>query len=311
MGTVVGKQMSRANSRRTAILACVAFACVACLHTQPDPEHPPLDENTASNPPPSVTPDIDEALQTTGTANHADSRPEVTTPSPTARQVAPVEVALPADWSSTPRDAFAADLQRWLPIDGRIRLDAASIATLSRALRPSDENSVRAAVILGRTQDPRAGDVLLARLEARVPERPGMLFAGDVVAAAAFSSGASAPDAGARLEALSRGSGAHPVLDVRVECAAASLLLGRDGAIPFLLAFLREGTSAQDPRPDWTRLDFDDERLLRLQDRAARALSAHLGIACAFRAHASVAVRESEIARLSNLIANRGRASSR
>jgi hypothetical protein len=222
-----------------------------------------------------------------------------------------VESALPADWASAPREAFAADVERWLPIDGSVRLDAPSIATLSRALWPSDETSVRAAVILGRTRDPRAGEVLLARLEARVPERPGMLFAGDVVAAAAFSRGAGAPDAGARLEALSAGPRAHPVLDVRVECAAAGLLLGRDGAIPLLLALLREGTPAQVQRPDWTRLDPDDERLLRLQDRAAAALSARVGVACAFRAHASVAVRESEIARLSNLTANRNRAGSR
>jgi hypothetical protein len=91
---------------------------------------------------------------------------------------------------------------------------------------------------------------------------------------------------------------------VRVECAVASLALGNDGAIPFLLGLLREGTPAAVSRPDWTRLDADDQRLMRLQDRAARALCDRVGIECAFRAQASIAARQSEIVRISNLVAN-------
>jgi hypothetical protein len=261
---------------------------------------PAATQPPATTPTPQSTPSASlQSSATTSPAGDAQSAPPRA-----AVPDAPKEVALPADWATSSRESFTADLDRWLPVGGRVRLGADSIVVLSSALWPADETSVRAAAILGRTLDPRAAAALLTRLEARVPERPDILFAGDVVAASAFTCGTITPDAAARLEALAHAPKPHPVLDVRVECAVASLILGHDGAIPFLLAILREGTPAQDPRPDWTRLDPDDERLLRLQDRAARALSDRVGIECAFRAHASVAARESETARLANLVSN-------
>jgi hypothetical protein len=292
--------------------ASACLLCFACTPLSPAGEHDPELDSSAT---PALVAPPDAATESPQAPAPAQSSP--TSPPPPATSAdahapstqargdeMPHEIALPADWADLPREKFSADLDRWLPIGGRVRLDADSIATLGRALWPADEISVRAAAILGRTLDPRAGAVLLARLEARVPERPDILFAGDFVAASAFSCGMSTTDAGPRLEALARGPKAHPVLDVRVECAAASVFLGRDGALPFLLALLREGTPAQDPRPDWTRLDPDDERLLRLQDRAARVLSDRVGIQCAFRAHASIAARESETTRLANLVSN-------
>jgi hypothetical protein len=92
------------------------------------------------------------------------------------------------------------------------------------------------------------------------------------------------------------------VFVVRVECALTSLAGERDACIPFLLDILREGTSAAVKNPSWPRLDWTNERNLRLQDRIAHELSARAGIDCAYRARGPLAAREKEIARLVQLL---------
>lgn len=211
------------------------------------------------------------------------------------------DLELPDDWDTCTHEEFARLVERTAAGVGRRRVDDRQLTALSRALAAEDERAARAAVLLARTRDPRAGEVLLARLELRVPEgvRP---LAGDVLAADAFRAGAVARDAEARLEALVRGPGAHPVLDVRVACASAALARGRDGVVPFLLAVVREGTSTALARPDWRRVDWATPRMISLRDDAARALSARAGIACEFAAEAPLAEREAEIARLVRLL---------
>lgn len=247
------------------------------------------------------TPDKGSVL---ATPTDLDDRRTPTLPVPSAITAPPSEVrdvTLPAAWATATRTEFASSIAAWSRDESVKRLDDQALAVLARALGESNEISVRAAVILGNTRDARAGDVLLARLEARTPEGARSL-AGDIVAAAAFSSSANARDAAVRLANLATGSTAHPVLDVRVECALASLHLGRDTAIPFLLDLLREGTTTAVAKPTWRRIDWDSQRCQDLQDRAAEALSARAGIECAFKAGAPLAVREHEIERLARLV---------
>ncbi len=213
--------------------------------------------------------------------------------------------ALPGDWSALAPREFEA-LLAGFPRDGTVTLFSdADLSALGEALRPGDATSVRAATLLAATRDPRAFEVLMRRLEARLPEGTRDL-AGDVVAAAATASVLPAPEAAARIEALAGGPAPHPALLVRVECALTSLALGRDGVIPFLLDFLREGTAQAVRRPTWRRIDWNDERQLRTQDRVARALCARAGVECRYRARGPLAVREAEIARLADILAALG-----
>jgi hypothetical protein len=211
------------------------------------------------------------------------------------------EFALPADWSTLPKPEFEARLAAWTREGAVLQAGDAALAELGRALAASDATSVRAAVILGNTRDQRAYDVLADRLEARVPEG-SRSTAGDVVAAAACASTRPAPESLSRLEALATGPRPHPVFLVRVECALTSVSDGRITCIPFLLDVLREGTSTAVKQPNFPRLDWMDERVLRLQDRVARELSARAGIDCAYRARGPLAAREKEIARLAQLL---------
>lgn len=219
---------------------------------------------------------------------------------PPARPARPF--TLPEGWSALSPEAFGALLDTF-PTDGTLsRLDEPLLRELGDALARSDTTSVRAAALLARTRDPRAFDLLIARLEARVGE--GMReLGGDIVAAAAAVTLRSDDEAALRLEELATGRNPHPALLVRVECALAALAARRDGAIPFLLDFLREGTTAAVKRPSWRRIDWNDERQLRTQDRVARALSARAGVDCTYRARGPLASRESEIARLAGLLA--------
>lgn len=225
-------------------------------------------------------------------------------PPPPARDVpvrASRDVVLPRDWSTLEQARLDEELSAW-GRDGAIaRLDEATLAELARALGSSDATSVRAAVILSCTGDPRAFEVLLQRLEARVPEG-SRNQAGDVVAAAGTAVLAPAAEAMSRVEALAIGTRPHPCFLVRVECALASLAAGRDAAIPFLLDLLREGTNSAVKNANWRRVDWADERSLRLQDRIAQALSDRAGIECAYRSRGPLAAREREIVRLAQLL---------
>src|SRR6187551_1970895 len=104
----------------------------------------------------------------------AVAQPEVAAPRPPPAPETPAlpvkPFALPSDWSTLPPEAFEAVLAAATREECVLRLDDAALAELGRALAASDAASVRAAVILGNTRDPRAFDVLVARLEARAPE---------------------------------------------------------------------------------------------------------------------------------------------
>jgi len=288
--------MNRHAPRPTLFIAAlVPLLLITCRGPSNHADHPAGTEALADG-------ERDDASSTDVQAGQEGEKGHATTVEsapPRARGV----VELPAEWETVSRERFAADMEAWPPAGTRVALQEEELVALRRALGAADESSVRAAVVLGRSDDPRADEILLTRLETRVVPREGS-SAGDVVAAAALAEGALMRETGARLEVLASGPEPHPVLEVRLECATASLRMGRDGAVQFLLGLLREGTPQAMPRPDWTRLDPDDARLRRMQDRAARALSQRVGIECTFRAHASVAARESEIARLSNLLLN-------
>jgi len=194
--------------------------------------------------------------------------------------------------------SFERTLEEWLPPGEWRTFSPADLETLGTALDAGERVALRAAVILGRSKDPEAAELLLVRLEKRAVERDPA----DVVAAAAladdFAPGASATNAAARLASLGAGRRPHPDPFVRVECARSALELGRDEGIPFLLQVLRAGTSAG------RKLDPGElaEDVAFLQTRAAAALSARAGTANRFRPEASVQEREAEAARLEALL---------
>ncbi|HEV8114063.1 MAG TPA: hypothetical protein VGR31_14930 [Planctomycetota bacterium] len=229
-------------------------------------------------------------------------------PSVSAVDEAPL-LALPADWSERSDLAFERALDGWLPPGEARRFGTEDLAVLERALAGGDVTAVRAAVLLARTRDARAGDALLARLERRVGVPTGLSGrdAADVVAAASFGMHTAEPvDAGrplatnaaARLVNLGAGRTPHPDFCVRVECARSALLLGRDEGIPFLLSVLRAGTTAG--RVLTPEESLDD--LAWAQRRAAEALSHRAGTEPKFRPEASVSDRQAEAARLEALL---------
>jgi hypothetical protein len=197
----------------------------------------------------------------------------------TAGEPAPPErFAPPADWQSVSPLAFERQVEA-LALRAGV-LDAADLALLERALDHGDERSVRAAVLLARSRDPRAGRALLRRLEERAsaPTRHG--DAGDVVAAAALAGWSPTPDTAQRLAALAVGPRPHADIEVRVECAAAALVAGRDEVVDFLLAVLASQTPDQVLHPP----DWETKRTMAwAKHRAARALSRRAGVPCTFR----------------------------
>jgi hypothetical protein len=196
--------------------------------------------------------------------------------------------------------AFERAIDGWFEPARPRRLAPADLGALEAALDAGDTGSVRAAVLLARTQDPGAGEVLLKRLEKRVAAPAGRseADAADVVAAAGFAQGVTAANAPVRLASLGAGKRPHPDLAVRVECACSSLLLGRDEPIPYLLQILRIGTTqGRIPGPD----DHPAE-IAWVQARAAAALSARAGTERRFLPEASVRDREQEAARLESLL---------
>ena len=178
-------------------------------------------------------------------------------------------LALPDDWLA--RSAWEFELM--VGEVGAVRWNLAALEALEAALARQDLGSVRAAVLLARGQE-RSREVILARLEARIegPERHS--DAGDVVAAAALRS-FPIGEVAERLVHLAVGSNPHPDLEVRVECAAVALDLGRDEPIIFLLRVLHAGTPAELLDPiDWR----PTETLTWAKSRAAEALSRRAGV---------------------------------
>ena len=171
--------------------------------------------------------------------------------------------------------AFERAIDGWFPSGEARSCSAKDLAVLADAVDGADTAAIRAAVLLARTQDAQAGEILLKRLEKRTQAPPGSLAAdaADIVAAAAFAQGAPAANAATRLASLGAGKRPHPDFAVRVECACSSVRLGRDEPIPYLLQVLRTGTTAG-------RTLSVEERpgeLAWAQVRAAEALSARAG----------------------------------
>lgn len=210
------------------------------------------------------------------------------------------EFEAPAGWESLTNLAFERAIDGWLPAGEARHASEATLADLRRALGGLDVTAVRAAVMLARTLDPGAGEVLLERLEQRVatPARESQRDAADVVAAAAFGVGMSARKAPARLNGLAIGKRPHPSLAARVECARSAIALGRDDSIPYLLSVLRAGTTAGRV----VGSDENEDDLAWAQVRAAEALASRAGTKSRFLPEGSVREREEEAARLEALL---------
>ncbi len=221
---------------------------------------------------------------------------------PSAPEASPREWSLPADWRTSDPLRFEHMLEEQLAPAAPLRLADAELAELSAALAEPAQVGVRAVVLLARSGDERAAEQLLSRLEARDPAPGRADDAGDSVAAAALGAGlagAEAARAPQRLEALAAGEQPHPDLEVRTECAAAALELGRRGGVPYLLQVLRIGTWAG--RSDvWESQPGQNTAWAR--SRAAEALSRAAGVPCTFSTDASIADREREAAALAGLL---------
>lgn len=210
---------------------------------------------------------------------------------------------LPSDWDQGAIDEFDALLASWFPDGVAVRMSDAALRELFAAASDGGERGLRAVLVLARSNDPAAFAQLLTVLERRTPRTAGPSDrcgdAVDVVAAAAIANARSLADAGPRLESLSIGKNPHPDLDVRVQCAASAVALGRTKPIPYLLGILRTGTGPRASVPRGTSLDdFVEPQLV-----AARALSARAGVPCEFRPHAPLAARAAEADRLERLLA--------
>lgn len=259
------------------------------------------DAGAAGKPPPPTASAI-EASPPAVESSPGESSPADAAPAQEPVVVAPPvrEFEAPAGWESLSNLEFERAIDAWLPAGETRRASEATLADLRRALGGLDMIAVRAAVMLARTQDPAAGEVLLERLEQRVapPPRETQRDAADVVAAAAFGAGMSARKAPARLNGLVTGRRPHPSLSVRVECARSAITLGRDDPIPFLLSVLRVGT----PAGNVVGAEENVDDLAWAQVRAAEALAARAGTKSRFLPEGSVRQREEEAARLESLL---------
>lgn len=263
---------NRSTFVRTPFALLAALACAAACRAAPAPA--PTEESVP-------------ALPQTGAAV-IDATPEW---------------ELPAEWQQGSFEEFEAELERWFPTATPTPVSEAAVRELSAAAADGGERGLRAVLVLARSHDADAFSALLAVLDQRTPRSATAADpVGDaafVVAAAALANARTVADAGPRLESLSFGKNPHPDLDVRVQCAASALALGRTRAIPYLLGILRTGTSPRAAAPRGTRLeDFVEPQLV-----AARALSARAQVPCDFRARAPLAARAAEADRLERLLA--------
>jgi hypothetical protein len=214
---------------------------------------------------------------------------------------------VPASWRTASPYRFEGLVERWLPPGEQVphTLSEEGLADLEAGLEEGGQIAVRAVVLLARSRDGRAAEVLLNRLEARVPAPGRADDAADVVAAGALArwpsaqAGAAGRGIGARLARLAVGDALHPDLEVRVECARSALGRGRVEVLPFLLRVLRAGTPTEHlDAPDW-------ERVLTLtwaRTRAAEALAIHLGVRQELRPDGSFAHIEEQVRRYETLL---------
>lgn len=234
----------------------------------------------------------------------AATDPDVAPSSNSPMQVSANVLELPEDWDTADFFAFERLALAW-PRGEPARLGDADLAALASALATPDPDAqllaVRAAVLLARSNDLRAIDVLLARLEQRAFGADRTSDSGDVTAAAALRGfeRASLDDRNVpeRLVALCTGAMAHPDLEVRVEIAATALELDRDAPIPFLLDVLRAGT-APEPWPDFER----KQTLAWSKTRAAAALTTRAATDLRFEPDGPYADQRAEAARLEKLL---------
>lgn len=273
---------------RPVVLAAIACAWIQACAAAP-PEIPAPTAVPSAAPESSRTEPAAPALAGSSEDRGATRTDAIAAPGQVARR----DLALPFGWDTIPAAAFEEALARWSPEGAVGRLDGDALALLGLALDGEPTRALRAVLLLARSAAPEAREVLLARLERRVRPATDAFPAVDVAAAAALARPASAdgPALAAALDELARGRRPHPLLVVRVECAAASLGQGRAGASAFLLAVLREGTAAMDPRPAWVRGATSIDDLAFAQWRASDALARSAGIANPYRPELSAVER--------------------
>ncbi len=228
--------------------------------------------------------------------------PHVERPAPApVAPPAPQAVELPAGWAAVPLEGFSALLEASFPAAEKRTLVPSAFEELSSALRGDDPLALRALLLLARCSDPLASELLLQRLERRAPARGELGDTLDLAAAAALRELPEARNGASRLESLAYGQRPHPELEVRVECACSALYLGRDKALPFLLAILKHGTRLAVASSSWKPLG----EMGFCQRRAAEALSERAGRPCHFRPLQPLAEREADIRALETLLAQR------
>ena len=181
---------------------------------------------------------------------------------------------------------------------GPLTLSNQSLNKLGEALAVEDLTCVRAAVLLARSRDPRAKELLIVRLEQRILGSIREADAGDVVGAAALADWDLQTDELARLERLAAGAAPHPDLEVRTEIACTLVRNARKLAIPFLLRVLREGTLAQADSVEWDR----KPQMAWAKSRAAETLSELAGIECVYQEDGAFAEQSEAAAQLERLL---------
>ena len=203
------------------------------------------------------------------------------------------------DWRSMSPAAFDQWMVDELPGGSARPLDKPDMRALTQALDEADLDSVRAAVILGRTLYPTSAALLIRRLERRVQGPERFSDCGDSVAAAALARFPDPRRYAQRLVPLAVGPHPHPDLEARVECAATALHAGYEEVIPFLLQVLRIDTFAG--RAD-ARDFYVSPTTAWARGRAAEALSQYAGVPLAYRFDGPIAAREAEARRLEELL---------
>lgn len=227
------------------------------------------------------------------------------TPAPQApapQSVPRVErIELPPRWSTLPLAEFGPFLDELFPGGASRSFATPAIEELGSALRANDPLALRAALLLARCNDVRAGELFLARLERRtaVPDTDPLGCSIDLCLAAALRGFANAREVGSRLESLSFGRRPHPDLEVRVECGATACALGREKPLPFLLAILKSGTRLAAQSSSWKPI----ADMGFCQRRAAEALCQRAGRPCRYRPLLSLDEREEEIRALEAALA--------
>ncbi|MEZ5976670.1 MAG: hypothetical protein R3F34_00395 [Planctomycetota bacterium] len=187
---------------------------------------------------------------------------------------APHARSLPDGWRSAHSSRFEAMLDDAMPLGTTTDLSPSELDELRETLGENPGLATRAALLLARSLDPDAYELLLERVEERQAGPAREDDAGDCTAVAALARHPLAKDTVERLLALAVGDDPHPDVEVRAECAIAALANGRTEGAPLLVRIMRidtpsearEGPLTDSPNTAWVR------------GRADEALCRHLGI---------------------------------